>query len=262
MGGGADGQEPGAPSIRASHSTPLQDDGAKSKISTLRENRSAARLAWRCVEAAQNAARLLPPLSTRALLPALGLRLPHSCAPNARVPAGDRRNYAVSCGVGGGGGGGPIAGAAGWPLSVATIALRDLPAGSPLTCSWVDVSETFKIRMTLLKEHVTQPSDTPSSDLPPSLGNIGGVIGGDEGGRKVGDLPQAMSSIPCELSGTACSKHTALEDEPTTRKPRFGCGCSKCQVEGRNQQGVLSTSPSLSLEGHLAAARDAADEDR
>lgn len=105
---------------------------------TLKANRAAARRAWRCLQAARAAARLAPPLSARALL--LGsASLPHSDAPAARVPAGNPRSY--NSGGGGRGGGAEDskrAGIAGWPLTVACVALRDLPANAPITTSWVD----------------------------------------------------------------------------------------------------------------------------
>eukprot|EP00903_Cladosiphon_okamuranus_P010088 g9555.t1 len=178
-------------------------------------DRSRERLAWRCVEAACAAASLIPPLTAHVLLPAAALRLPHSCAPAIRVPAGDRRSY-NACGGGG---------LAGRPLTVAMVALRDITAGAPLSCAWVDAREPFTARMSKLEEYCRVGVVPPASAGP----------GGTEGSREVG------GAVVCG-----------------------GCGCPKCFVESHDVGGCSEdeASSDLAVECLLEAARQAVDEDR
>lgn len=189
-----------------------------------RGDRSRERLAWRCVEAARAASSLVPPLTAHALLPAAGLRLPHSCAPAVRVPAGDRRTYNAP----GGGGGG----AAGRPLTVAMVALRNIPAGAPLSCSWVDAQEPFAARMSRLKEY------NQVTVVPRTVSTVAGP-GGSGGAR--------------ESEGAAVGGCGG------------GCGCPKCFVEGHDAVGGCGgdgDGSGLGVERLLEAARLAVDEDR
>lgn len=180
-------------------------------------DRSRERLAWRCVQAARAAASLVPPLTAHALLPAAALRLPHSCAPAVRVPAGDRRSYNAH------GGGG-----AGQPLIVAMVALRDIPAGAPLSCSWVDAQEPCSARMSRLRKY------SRVTVVPPTPTSVAG-LGESEGPR----APEGAGG---------CG----------------GCGCSKCAVEshGTSGRGEDSGRSGLAVERLLEAARQAVDEDR
>lgn len=183
-----------------------------------RGDRSRERLAWRCVEAARAAASLVPPLTAHALLPAAGLRLPHSCAPAVRVPAGDRRSYNAR------GGGG----AAGRPLTVAMVALRDIPAGAPLSCSWVDAQEPFATRMSRLREYSKVEVVLPAPSTAAGPGGSGGAL------------------------------------EPGGAGSFGGCGCPKCFVEGHDIGGCGEGEggSGLGAERLLKAARLAVDEDR
>lgn len=193
------------------------------RAGTLTENRASARLAWRCLEAARVAAQVLPTLSVRALLPAAALRLPHSCAPTVRVPAGDPHTYRrESVGVIAGF---PMAGAPGWPLSVATVALRDVPLGAPLTCSWVDAGERFSTRMARLREYGKMAAVWPSSR---------------KAGRHNGPAVAPEEVSPC------------------------GCGCSKCLIEVAMEQDKFGPHELVPLgtEALLEVAGVAADEDR
>ena len=128
-------------------------DSSGHRLETLAENRASARLAWRCLDFARAAACFVPPLSAKVLLPAAALRLPHSCAPAIKVPAGDPRSYRRDGGVAGDDARFPTAGAPGWPLSVAAVALRDIPAGAQLACSWVDAEQRLSVRMAKLRDY-------------------------------------------------------------------------------------------------------------
>lgn len=184
------------------------------------QDRSRERLAWRCVKAARAAASLIPPLTAHALLPAAALRLPHSCAPAVRVPAGDRRSYNARSGGGGG--------AAGRPLTVAMVALRDIPAGAPLSCAWVDAREPFAARMSRLKEYCRVAVVPPASSIVAEPGS-------SEGPREV-------------ARAGGCG----------------GCGCPKCFVESHDVGECWEDEArsDLGVERLLAAARRAVDEDR
>ncbi|CAM9974582.1 unnamed protein product, partial [Ectocarpus fasciculatus] len=219
------------------------------------ENRSRERLAWRCVQAARSASRLLPRLTAHALLPASALRLAHSCAPAVRVPAGDRRSYNAAGGGGGGVvSGAPTAGAAGWPLTVATVALRDLAAGEPLSCSWVDPEEAFSVRMARLEEYARVPPDpSDDGDVPPigdcaaSCGPLRCGVGGGDGGDCRGSMETGEGKL-------------AQLHSPGGR----GCGCPKCLVEsgGLDGGGSEGVSGAGAAERLLKAAQQAVDEDR
>ncbi|CAN0504959.1 unnamed protein product, partial [Ectocarpus sp. 12 AP-2014] len=225
------------------------------------ENRARERLAWRCVEAARSASRLLPRLTAHALLPVSALRLTHSCAPAVRVPAGDRRSY----NVGGGGviSGAPTAGAAGWPLTVATVALRDLAAGEALSCSWVDPEETFSARMARLEEYArVPPCASDDDDDVPTVGDSaasfcpleGGVGGGGGGGK------DCRGSQEIGVSGRRGEGTLASLQYPGGR----GCGCPKCLVEsgGLDGDGSEGVSGAGAAERLLKAAEQAVDQDR
>ncbi len=177
-------------------------------------DRSRERLAWRCVEAARAAASFVPRLTAHVLLPAAALRLPHSRAPAVRVPAGDRRSYSA-------------AGAAGGPLTVAAVALRDLSAGAPLSCSWVDAELPFAARMAGLKEY--ERVICPASPISPSS--------------------------PTSPSGAS---------EPSLGGERpGGCGCPKCAVDTVDLSAPKDEDGGRSVERRLLeAARQAVDEDR
>lgn len=202
------------------------EDGNNSesgRVGNLAENRASARLAWRCLEAARVAAQVLPTLSVRALLPAAALRLPHSCTPTVRVPAGDPRTYrSESIGVNAGF---PMAGVPGWPLSVATVALRDIPLGAPLTCSWVDAEERVSIRMARLREYGKVSTVWPSS----------GRAGHHNG---PGVAPEGVSQC--------------------------GRGCSKCRIEVAMEQDEFGPHELVpfGMEALLDIAGVAADEER
>lgn len=228
------------------------------------ENRSRERLAWRCVQAARSASRLLPRLTAHALLPAAALRLPHSCAPAVRVPAGDRRSYNAGGGGGGVVSGAPTAGAAGWPLTVAAVALRDLAAGEALSCSWVDPEDPFSVRIARLEEYTRVPpcpSDDDDNDDVPAVGDCaasccpleGGVDGGGGGGCCRGSKETGVSGRRDE--GTLASLRS-----PGGR----GCGCPKCLVEsgGLDGGGSEGVSGAGAAERLLKAAQQAVDEDR
>lgn len=203
-------------------------------------NRSAARRAWRCVQAARAAARLIPPLSVHALLPTAALRLPHSCVPNVRVPAGDRRGYNSNRSVAGGRGGegeedAPASGAAGWPLSVATVALIDVSAGSSLMCSWVDAGEEYIARGELLKAYVFPRWDMPASSF--SAGSERGIVRGGNSNCDGGQVAREKLS-PVKLEGGR--KRFPSEAEKRIGEGRgwesgCGCWCVKCQTEGQYQ---------------------------
>lgn len=124
---------------------------------TLEQNRTDAKRAWKCVQMADTAARVLPPLSVQALLPACVVRAPHSCAPTVRVPAGHPREYNSGHAFTGAGGGRPdsmaCAGVSGNPLTVAAVALQDIPAGTDVTMTWVDSEAQFSTRSAMLSEY-------------------------------------------------------------------------------------------------------------
>lgn len=231
-------------------------DSGNGNNSSRDANRLSARLAWRCVQAARAAARLVPTLSVQALLPAAASRLPHSCAPNVRVPAGDRRGYNANSGgdggggVGGGGGEGgadvPTSGAAGRPLSVATVALCDISAGSWLTCSWVDAEEDYTARADLLKAYVCPSWDMSASGFPPAAGGGCGVIGGENGCRGGGQVPPEEPSplqLERETEGFASLEKRRIS-EGRGWESECGCWCLKCQIERQYQPGSRPLDPS------------------
>lgn len=293
--------------ITSTNTTTVTDSGGRPKSTTASatnqtgDDRALERLAWRCVEAARAASRLVPPLSAHALLPAAALRIPHSCTPAVRVPAGDRRSYIAGGTTAGGGssGGGavaeaeagkqksepgvPTAGAAGWPLTVAMVALRDIPAGAPLSCAWVAAEEAFSARMAGLKEYsrvvvapppaVSLPVPPPSSSSPPP--------------PRPPPPPRSPPSTdrPSEGSSLKEEEFAGLTGSGGRSGPSLsgcrGCGCPKCVVEG-DEEGVggggggegnggdnggdnggnHSRSSGAVVERLLEAARQAVDEDR
>lgn len=203
-------------------------------------NRSAARLAWRCVQAARATARLVPALSVHALLPTAASRLPHSCAPNVRVPAGDRRGYNTNRGSGGGGegeGDGSASGAAGWPLSVAMVALQDVSAGFPLTCSWVDAGEEYIARGDTLMAYVFPRRNMPALGFPLTASRGCGVVG-DGNGRSDGGQVVREEPPPVKIEGGR--ERFPSEEERRVGEGRgwesgCGCWCVKCQTERQYQ---------------------------
>lgn len=211
-------------------------------------NRSSARLAWRCVQAARAAARLVPALSVQALLPVAASRLPHSCAPNVRVPAGDRRGYNANSGGDGGEGGAdvPASGETGRPLSVATVALCDISAGSLLTCSWVDAEEDYTARADLLKAYVFPSWEMSASGFPPAAGGGCGVIGGEKDCRGGGQVPPEEPSplqLERETEGFASLEKRRMS-EGRGWGSECGCWCLKCQIERQYQPGSRPLDPS------------------
>lgn len=226
VGDGDDAGETGLPVTRPPKGNDRRKENAPENGS--RGDRSRERLAWRCVAAARAAASLVPPLAAHALLPGAALRLPHSCAPAVRVPAGDRRSYNAR-----GGGGG----AAGLPLTVATVALRDIPAGVPLSCSWVDAQEPFSTRMSRLKEYSRVAVVPPT----PAVAVTG-----------LSEFESSSVGRGSEGAGGGAGRCG-------------GCGCPKCFVEshgvggGRGEGGDRS---GLGVERLLKAANQAVDEDR
>lgn len=235
------------------------------------DGRGLERLSWRCVGAARAASRFVPPLSAHALLPAVALRIPHSCTPAVRVPAGDRRSYnaggGATIGVGGRRGadaeqkqnepGVATAGAAGWPLTVAMVALRDIPAGAPLSCAWVGAEGTFSTRMAELTEYrrvVVAPPPPLLAPVPPSSP----------------PLPSPSADRPSEESSPEEGGFEGSGERSGPLLPgRRGCGCSKCIVEDNeggvrdSEDGINCSRPSGALvELLLEAARLAVDEDR
>lgn len=226
-------------------------DSGSGKAPAREANRSAARLAWRCVQAARAAARLVPALSVQALLPTAASRLPHSCTPNVRVPAGDRRGYNANSGGGGGGGdegraGISASGAAGRPLSVAMVALSDVSAGSSLTCSWVDAEEDYTARAELLKAHAFPGWDMPGSRFPAAAGGGSGVIGGgngcSDGGQVLPEEP-SLSQLEGETKRSASLEKRRIW-EGRGWDSECGCWCLKCQIERQYQPGSRPLDPS------------------
>ena len=220
-------------------------EGGNDKL-TLEANRSAARLAWRCVQAARAAARLVPSLSVQALLPAAALRLPHSCTPNVRVPAGDRRGYNANGGGAEAEKDDSVSGAAGWPLSVATVALRDVSAGSSLTCSWVDAEEDYTVRADLLGAYVFPSWDTRASVVTPMAGGGRGATGGGNSRRDGGQMPPEAPPL-VKLEGETKRFPTVEERriwEGRGGESGCGCWCLKCQIERQYQPGVQPLDPS------------------
>ena len=231
----------------------LSGKSGSGKAPAREANRSAARLAWRCVRAARAAARLVPALSVQALLPTAALRLPHSCTPNVRVPAGDRRGYNANSGGGDGAGGGgegragiSAFGAVGRPLSVATVALSDVSAGSSLTCSWVDAGEDYTARAELLKAHVFPGWDKPGSGFPPAASGESGVIGGGNGCSDRDQVPPAEPSLLQLEGGTKRSAAPEMRRvwEGRGWESECGCSCLKCQLERQYQPGSRPLDPS------------------
>lgn len=200
---------------------------------TLQANRACALLAWRCLEAARTVARLLPPLSARALLP-MAMSLPHSCAPSVRTTAGvtggsARARY--------GGGDGARAGLAGWPLTVASVALRNLYPGATIATSWVDEEEDLATREEELVNLVPFTA--------------------------VGD---SCTEIPCRtlFTNEACAQpdpsaaDTHAVGGGIVRRRGFGCGCAKCRVEASGTDGAET----LEVKELIEAADSACREDR
>lgn len=248
-GGGADGSGGTAwPSFRAN-------------------NRRAARLQWRCAQAARAASRLVPPLSARALLPAASAALPHSCAPAVRVPAGDPRTYSgrvsdVGVGVDDGWGGRPRAGVAGWPLTVAAVALRDLPAGAPLTCSWLDAAggEDRATRIAMLEEFVPMTASSWAA----GGGSTGRSSEGDDGGGGGGELCSTVPSVSCGPPAIGAALGEENGGLVSGGRSSACCECAKCLVEGAGEWGESGGSGASSVRFGmlLEAAEEAVGEDR
>lgn len=139
--------------------------------------------------------------------------LANRCTPAVRVPAGDRRSYNTTSVNGRNdeqrhdtGHVGSTAGAGGFPLTIAMVALRDLPAGTPLSCAWVDAEDSFPARTARLEEYARV------SVLPPPrpLGAVAAV-------------PSPL--IAASLSGSGEFASAPLEGQGA----RCSCGGSGCE---------------------------------
>lgn len=238
--------------------------------------------------------RLLPPLSAKVLLP-VAASLPHSCAPAVRVPAGDPGSYSNSKG-----GDGVRAGTAGWPLTVATVALRDIPAGTTITSSWVDEEEVLDVRIGELLEFVTicHPaagagaaavgSSAADGDVASPLftSRCSPVVTGPGlfetislSSRKFAEkasvevLPLAIGNddggngpatgsavVGARVDAPDLTDNVLSADSEVGQGERGGCGCAKCRVEG-GMGGDRGRGP-MGYDELLEAAEAAVDDDR
>lgn len=206
-------------------------------------NRAAAKLAWRCVEAARIAGRVVPALAVKALLPHAAA-LPHSCTPVLQAPASHPRSNSSAELVQDTA---PRTGSAGWPLTVAFVALRDAHPGSILSSSWIDEEAELSERQRELMTFVNlQVSEAWRS------------AGRSRSERECAEEHKGSSSYLCFDPGIAKAEPGGGKRETAFPKLDSLCGCAKCEIERGAEDGAQM----MGVEELLDAAKVAVDQYR